>query len=91
MDLKIFCNSLTETEKRDILTILDKSVTKRKTIVEWVAERPNLPSRLRTGLLNNGGLRPYAYMDEITVKQNFRRIRNLGKKSWYDFLDALET
>ncbi len=83
MNLHKFVESLTSTEKRELLEILSKKSDKRLTVKEWIYTNRELSMRARNALTYSDLVD--VYMDEIT-ENDLLKIRNLGKVTFNEIM-----
>ena len=85
MNLKLFVESLTSTEKRELFDILSEKPVDRMTVREWVIKNENLSVRAKNSLMYSDIAD--VYLDEVT-SMDLMKVRNLGKVTLQEILES---
>lgn len=85
MNLKLFVESLTSTEKRELLDILTEKPATRVSVREWVTKNEDLSVRAKNSLIYSD-IANY-FIDEVT-STDLMKVRNLGKVTLQEILES---
>jgi hypothetical protein len=83
MNIQKLFEALSENEKRELLSLLN---SERVTISDFIRSCKN--ERIKMALVQYVEYHGTEYIDEI-LKSRFIRLRNVGKKTWYDFQELI--